>query len=295
MFNFRQCWRCTANEIFVYRPHAWRWSNTGSQKQHISPQATDANQCPWCHTVPETHKHWYELLLATSQASHAHCPGLQSSTTLLWLLTAMASKAGWHLPDISHIPNAQKELVATALSEQLAIGWDLCFRKYLSRHWVLAVAACPFLPPTDECPTASLNFWKTWAHKSISHLWEFAHEMWTHRNSALHNSALPDCHQMKGVGSSYKTVEGQTPASGWLRDHRMREALFWISLSLFSLLSTNLVLDNSSIWNYDIPRRIALQTTSNQGGKRMVPSYSTQSSVSAAAKASHDPHCVPCS
>jgi hypothetical protein len=30
-------------------------------------------------------------------------------------------------------------------------------------------------------------------------LWEFAHEMWIHRSPTLHNSALPDCHRMKGA------------------------------------------------------------------------------------------------
>jgi hypothetical protein len=128
------------------------------------------------------------------------------------------------LPDISHIPNAQQELVATALSEQRAIGWDLCFRGYLSRHWALAVAACPFLPPTDECPTASLDAGKTWARKSISHLWEFGHEMWTHRNSTLHNSALPDCHQMKGaavdadITTLYHKVDSYAAEDRWRFD-----------------------------------------------------------------------------
>jgi hypothetical protein len=61
-----------------------------------------------------------------------------------------------------HQHNTQKELVAMVLLEQRAIGWDLCFCGYLSRHWVLAVAACLFLPTTDECPTASLDAGKTW-------------------------------------------------------------------------------------------------------------------------------------
>jgi hypothetical protein len=129
------------------------------------------------------------------------------------------------LPDISHIPNVQKELVAMALSEQRAIGWDLCFHGYLSRHWwALAVAACPFVPPTDECPTASLHAGKTWARNSISHLWEFAHEMWIHHNSTLHNSALPDCHQMKGttvdadITTLYNKVDSYAAEDRWRFD-----------------------------------------------------------------------------
>jgi hypothetical protein len=128
------------------------------------------------------------------------------------------------LPDISHIPNAQKELVEIALLEQRAIGWDLCFCGYLSRHWALAAAACPFLPPTEECPTASLDAGKTWACKSITHLWDFAHEMWTHHNSTLHNSALPDCQRMKGaavdadITTLYNKVDSYTTEDRWRLD-----------------------------------------------------------------------------
>jgi hypothetical protein len=102
-----------------------------------------------------------------------------------------------------------------ALLEQHAIGWDLCFRGYLSHHWALAVTTCPFL---------SLDAGKSWVCKSISYLWEFAHEMWTHQNSTLHNSALPDCRQMKGtavdaaITTLYNKVDFNTAKDRWRFD-----------------------------------------------------------------------------
>jgi hypothetical protein len=40
-------------------------------------------------------------------------------------------------------------VVATSLSEQQAVGWDLCFHGYFSHHWAFAVAVCPLLPSND--------------------------------------------------------------------------------------------------------------------------------------------------
>lgn len=49
------------------------------------------------------------------------------------------------------------------------------------------------------------------ARKATFHLWDFAQEMWFHRNSTLQNSALPDCHRMKGaaIDVAITTLYGQ--------------------------------------------------------------------------------------
>jgi hypothetical protein len=80
----------------------------------------------------------------------------------------------------------------------------------------------PSYPPQTSVPP--LDAGKTWARKSISHLWEFGHEMWTHRNSTLHNSALPDCHQMKGaavdadITTLYNKVDSYAAEDRWRFD-----------------------------------------------------------------------------
>jgi hypothetical protein len=52
-------------------------------------------------------------------------------------------------PDISRVPIKQWELLVKALEEQEQIGWDLGIGGYLSRHWSLAVATNPRLPPKN--------------------------------------------------------------------------------------------------------------------------------------------------
>jgi hypothetical protein len=69
------------------------------------------------------------------------------------------------------------------LEEHEQIGWDLGIRGYLSRHWSLAVAANPGLPPKNDKG-------KAWTRKAILELWNFSSEMWEHRNAVLHNAEL---------------------------------------------------------------------------------------------------------
>jgi hypothetical protein len=111
-------------------------------------------------------------------------------------------------------------------------------------------------PPTDECATASLDAGKTLARKSITHLWYFAHEMWTHHNSTLHNSALPDCPQMKGadvdanITTLYNKVDSYAAENRWcfdlhlaLRLHTpLRSCRQWLTL-------TRVLIDKSTNYN----------------------------------------------
>ena len=95
---------------------------------------------------------------------------------------------------------AQKELVALALKEQQAIGWHLCFRGYLSRHWALAVAAHPSPPvPRKQSNAKPNNFGSTWSQTTVSELWDFTRTMWVHRNSFLHDPTSLECCQLKGA------------------------------------------------------------------------------------------------
>jgi hypothetical protein len=115
----------------------------------------------------------------------------------------------------------QRQLVELALSEQHAIGWDLCFRGYLSRHWALAVAARPSLPMQTPPTTKHLDTGKIWAQKTVCQLWEFGREMWLHRNSILHDSTIEECCQMKGAATNaeitalYDNVDSYAAEGRW--------------------------------------------------------------------------------
>jgi hypothetical protein len=52
-------------------------------------------------------------------------------------------------------------------------------RGYLGKHWRLAVSANWHLAEDNDKG-------EVWVRKTVMLLWDFAHEMWEHRNSVLH-------------------------------------------------------------------------------------------------------------
>jgi hypothetical protein len=81
------------------------------------------------------------------------------------------------------VPEGQCELVSKALEEQAQIGWHLAMCGYLSRHWGAAIMAHPVTAKSKDQG-------KNWTLKMILLLWNFADEMWEHRNAILHNHEL---------------------------------------------------------------------------------------------------------
>ena len=244
------------------------WLNTGAQKAHISPEAPESHKCPRCHLAPETpehvlrcthssaHKRRYELI-PPMQRRMLTVPGCRVQQIFFDCLRSWLANPDNITPDISHLPIEQRGLVETALSEQAAIGWDMCFRGYLSRHWALAVSANPRLSKHDkQLPLNRSDTGKTWARKVISQLWDFAHEMWLHRNSFLHDTTNIDCQQMKGaavdaaITALYSKVESYAAEDRWRFDMplslRLRTPLRsrrrWLTL-------TRILVEKSS--NYD--------------------------------------------
>jgi hypothetical protein len=244
------------------------WHNTGAQKAHISPEAPEAHKCPRCQLAPETPEH---VLQCTHSSAHKRrfelippmkrrmltVPGCRVQQIFFDCLRSWLANPDNISPDLSHIPLEQRGFVETALSEQKAIGWDMCFRGYLSRHWALAVSANPRLHKHDKQPTSTRsNTGKTWTRKVISQLWDFAHEMWLHRNSFLHDTTNTDCQQMKGaavdaaITALYSQVESYAAEDRWRFDMplslRLRTPLRsrrrWLTL-------TRILVEKSS--NYD--------------------------------------------
>jgi hypothetical protein len=212
------------------------WLNTGAQKAHITPEAPEAHKCPRCQLAPETpehvlqcthssaHKRRYELIPQMKRRMLT-VPGCRVQQIFFDCLRSWLANPDNISPDISHIPLEQRGFVETALSEQSAIGWDMCFRGYLSRHWALAVSTNPRLSKHEKQPPSTRSdTGKTWARKAISQLWEFAHEMWLHRNSVLHDTTNIDCQQMKGaavdaaITALYSQVESYAAEDRWRFD-----------------------------------------------------------------------------
>jgi hypothetical protein len=78
---------------------------------------------------------------------------------------------------------SQRGLIQQAIDDQQRIGWHLAMRGYLSKHWRLAVSANRHLAEDNDKG-------EVWVRKTVMLLWDFAHEMWEHRNSVLHDTNL---------------------------------------------------------------------------------------------------------
>ena len=66
-------------------------------------------------------------------------------------------------PDLSLVPREQWQIVEQALEEQQQIGWDLCMRDCLSRHWSIVVAHNLHLDHETESNWKEIG--NTWAQK----------------------------------------------------------------------------------------------------------------------------------
>jgi hypothetical protein len=74
-------------------------------------------------------------------------------------------------------------LIQQAIDDQQCIGWHLAMRGYFSKHWRSAISANRHLVEDNDKG-------EVWVHKTVMLLWDFAHEMWEHRNSVLHDTNL---------------------------------------------------------------------------------------------------------
>ena len=180
------------------------WLNTGRQKKKISPSAVEAHKCPRCFEPNETQEHVltcravsahrkrYALVIPTTSkmTPNPRCPVQQVFVACFrsWLENPETPS-----PDVSKVHEEQRDFLEKALREQDAIGWDLGLRGYLSKHWVLAVAANPNIQDAkdkDGKPINPMDTARTWARKVLLQLWDFAFEMWDHRNKVLHDTKL---------------------------------------------------------------------------------------------------------
>jgi hypothetical protein len=59
----------------------------------------------------------------------------------------------------------------------------MAMRGYLSKHWRLAISVNRYLEENNDKG-------EVWVRKTVMLLWDFAHDMWEHRNSVLHDTQL---------------------------------------------------------------------------------------------------------
>ena len=204
------------------------WLNTGRQKSKISPDAVDAHKCPRCQADNESQEH---ILLCPAGSAHRKRYDLVHSMSqdmlrnrtctaqqlFVWCIRSWLVSPETPKPDVSLVPEAQRDLVIQALEEQERIGWHLAMRGYLSRHWGLAVMAHP-------ASAQSKDQGKNWARKTILLLWNFADAMWEHRNTILHNHELEASRKIRDadineeISKLYANIETYDVEDRWYFD-----------------------------------------------------------------------------
>jgi hypothetical protein len=94
------------------------------------------------------------------------------------------------IPDVSRVHDSQHGLLQRAIDDQTRIGWHLAMQGYLSKYWGLVVSANYHLAENDDKG-------EVWVRKTVLQLWAFAHEMWEHRNSVLHDTQIEFLRKMR--------------------------------------------------------------------------------------------------
>jgi hypothetical protein len=118
---------------------------------------------------------------------------------------------------MSSVHDSQRELIKKAIADQEQIGWHMAMQGYLSKHWRLAVSANQHLEDNNDKG-------EVWVCKTVMLLWDFAHEMWNHRTSVLHDSKLEaSCvmHDAKindAITKLYEKVDTYSTEDQWCFD-----------------------------------------------------------------------------
>ena len=122
-----------------------------SQKSKTALGAMDSHKCPRCQAQLETQEH---ILTCNHVSAHKQCYNIlpsikkkmQPTTSCKAQQLFVKCFETWLenletqiLLDVSGVPDAQHELLQTAIEEQTQIGWTLAFCGYLSHHWAMVV------------------------------------------------------------------------------------------------------------------------------------------------------------
>jgi hypothetical protein len=118
---------------------------------------------------------------------------------------------------VSSVHDSQCELIKKAIADQEQIGWHMAMRGYLSKHWRLAVSANRHLEENNDKG-------EVWVRKTVMLLWDFAHELWEHRNAVLHDTtleascAIRDAEINDAITKLYEKVDTYSTEDQWYFD-----------------------------------------------------------------------------
>jgi hypothetical protein len=119
--------------------------------------------------------------------------------------------------DVSSVHDSQCELIQKTIADQEQIGWHMAMQGYLSKHWRLAIFVNHHLEENNDKG-------KVWVQKTVMLLWDFAHDMWEHQNSVLHDTKLKASRAMHeaeindAINNLYEKVDTYSAKDWWYFD-----------------------------------------------------------------------------
>jgi hypothetical protein len=108
-------------------------------------------------------------------------------------------------------------LLQWAIDDQTKIGWHLAMRGYLNKYWGLAVSANHHLAGNNDKG-------EVWVRETVLQLWVFAHKMWEHCNSILHDTQLESSRKVRDaeindlIAKLYEKVDIYLAEDWWYFD-----------------------------------------------------------------------------
>ena len=83
--------------------------------------------------------------------------------------------------------------LCNAMSEQYKIGWTAFIQDFHSRHWMIT--------QNEYCSDAGLSSYvstgNVWASRLIGLLYEYADDIWKHRNGIVHGTKIKESRQVR--------------------------------------------------------------------------------------------------
>ena len=181
----------------------WSCESIGTGKNMQRWKLRHCGDCPFCTEPDENTLHIFqcpsiESLDAFKEAFRDLVKKLLSLNTCIQLLVAirndvMAWRKGYPTPATGHLPLGLQR----AIFAQRDIGWKQFFEGLVAKHWGAYMSQYYLHKKTK-------NTGRTWSKRLIKYNWEFTHEIWTSRNTQLHETERVK--ELEGVSILRQTV-----------------------------------------------------------------------------------------
>ena len=119
---------------------------------------------------------------------------LRTCPAIIIMVARILSHGGSNDIDHSIMVTSRVELfLSTAMSEQFKIGWTVFVQGFHSSHWMIT--------QNEYCSNEGLSSYvstgNVWASRLICPLYDYADDIWKHRNGIVHGTKLKESRQLR--------------------------------------------------------------------------------------------------